>query len=195
MKKKMKYHEKMPNELYEKIARFLKYQLENESIDQHEIIDNLPIGLRTTLIMQMYRPIIKNFIFFKTFNSSDFIIKVIMAFSPILSLKNEKLVNEGDYIEEIIFVKRGVLALELPLQIYVNDKEVERYMTRRTTGQYTTFEFNKNFSKTKINERPTVINFNDKPITTMTFIRGKRLYVINDNKDIKNTDIIKTPVQ
>ena len=61
-------HEKMPNELYEKIARFLKYQLENESIDQHEIIDNLPIGLRTTLIMQMYKPIINNFIFFKTFN-------------------------------------------------------------------------------------------------------------------------------
>ena len=46
-----------------------------------------------------------------------------MAFSPILSLKNEKLVNEGDYIEEIIFVKRGDLALELPLPIYVNDKE------------------------------------------------------------------------
>ena len=188
-------HEKMPNELYEKIARFLKYQLENESIDQHEIIDNLPIGLRTTLIMQMYRPIIKNFIFFKTFNSSDFIIKVIMAFSPLLSLKNEKLVNEGDYIEEIIFVKRGVLALELPLPIYVNDKEVERYMTRRATGQFTTFEFNKNFTKAKFNDKPTVINFNDKPITTMTFIKGKGLTVINDNKDIKNTDIIKTPVQ
>ena len=69
-----------------------------------------------------------------------------MVFSPILLLKNEKLVNEGDYIEEIIFVKRGVLALELPLQIYVNDKEVERYMTRRATSQFTAFEFNKNFT-------------------------------------------------
>ncbi len=57
-----------------------------------------------------------------------------MPFSLILSLKNKKLVNEDDYIEEIIFVKRGVLALELPLPIYINDKEVERYMTRRATG-------------------------------------------------------------
>ncbi len=45
MKKKMKYHEKMPNELYEKISRFLKFKLENESIDQHEIINIFPIGL------------------------------------------------------------------------------------------------------------------------------------------------------
>ena len=29
----------------------------------------------------------------------------------------------------------------------------------------------------------------------MTFIKGKGLTVINDNKDNKNTDIIKTPVQ
>ena len=186
-------HEKMPNELYEKIARFLKYQLENESIDQHEIIDNLPIGLRTTLIMQMYKPIINNFIFFKTFNSSDFIIKVIMAFRPILSLRNEKLVNEGDYIEEIMFVKRGVLALELPLPIYVNDKDIENYMTRRATGQFTTFDFNKTHTKAKFNEKPTVINFNDKAVTTLTFVKGKGLTMINNDKNDNN--IIKTPIQ
>ena len=87
------------------------------------------------------------------------------------------------------------MVLELLLPIYVNDKEVERYMTRRATSQFTAFEFNKNFTKAKINDRPTVINFNDKPITTMTFIKGKGLTVINDNKDNKNTDIIKTPVQ
>ena len=186
-------HEKMPNELYEKIARFLKYQLENESIDQHEIIDNLPIGLRTTLIMQMYKPIINNFIFFKTFNSSDFIIKVIMAFRPILSLRNEKLVNEGDYIEEIIFVKRGVLALELPLPIYVNDKDIENYMTRRATGQFTTFDFSKTHTKAKFNEKPTVINFNDKAVKTMTFIKGKGLTLVNNDKN--ENYLVKTPVQ
>ena len=186
-------HEKMPNELYEKIARFLKYQLVNESIDQHEVINNLPIGLRTTLIMQMYKPIINNFIFFKTFNSSDFIIKVIMAFRPILSLRNEKLVNEGDYIEEIIFVKRGVLALELPLPIYVNDKDIENYMNRRTTGQFTTFDFNKTHTKAKFTEKPTVINFNDKAVKTMTFIKGKGLTIINNDKN--DTNLVKTPIQ
>ena len=67
----------MPQSLYENISRFLKYRLTYIVRDKNEIIDNLHIGLRTTLIMEMYKPIIDNFIFFKTYNSSDFAIKVI----------------------------------------------------------------------------------------------------------------------
>ena len=118
-------HEKMPKNLYDKIARFLYYKLTHIERDKNEIIDNLPIGLRTKLIMEMYKPIIENFIFFKTYNSSDFVLRVILAFRPIFSIKNEKLVNEGDYLEEIIFVKRGILALELPLPILFDKKELE----------------------------------------------------------------------
>ena len=58
-------HEKMPQNIKEKISRFLKYRLTHIVRDKNEIIDNLPIGLRTTLIMEMYKPIIDNFIFFK----------------------------------------------------------------------------------------------------------------------------------
>ena len=186
-------HEKMPQELYEKILRFLRYRLTNESKDQNDLIDNLPISLRSTLIMEMYKPIIQNFIFFKTFNSSDFIIKVIMAFRPILSLKNEKLVNEGDYIEEIVFVKRGALALELPLPIYISDKEIEGYMTKKTTSNFTQFEFNRNPTHKRFsNERPVVLNFNDKPSSTLTFIRGKGLTKVNttnNNESKKNIHV------
>ena len=63
----------------------------------------------------MYKPIIENFIFFKNFNNTDFIVRVLMCFKPILSLKNDILVKEGDYIEEILFVKKGNLSLQLPL--------------------------------------------------------------------------------
>ena len=183
-------HEKMPQELYEKISRFLKYKLTNESKVQNELIDNLPIGLRSTLIMEMYKPVINNFIFFKTFNSSDFIIKVIMAFRPILSLKNEKLINEGDYIEEIVFVKKGTLALELPLPIYVSDKEIEGYLTRKSTGNYTTFEFNRAPSKKRFsNERPIVLNFNERRRSTLTFIKGKGMTKVTNNSNAYDNNI------
>jgi len=59
----------------------------------------------------MYKDIINNFIFFKNFNNSDFIIRVILALKPIQASKNERLVNEGDYIEEIIFVQKGRFSL------------------------------------------------------------------------------------
>ena len=51
-------HEKMSDELYEKIYRFLNYKLENEKKDRNTIIDSLPIGLRNNLIYEMYKPII-----------------------------------------------------------------------------------------------------------------------------------------
>ena len=108
-------HEKMSDELYDKIYRFLQYKLENEKKDRNAILDSLPIGLRNNMIYQMYKPIIENFIFFKNFNNTDFIVRVIMNFKPILGIKNDILVKEGDYLEEIFFVKKGNLSLQLPL--------------------------------------------------------------------------------
>ena len=80
-------HEKMPQELYDKISKFLLYRLHNETKDKNEIIDNLPMVLRNKLIMEMYKDIINNFIFFKNFNNTDFIIQVILALKPIQAIK------------------------------------------------------------------------------------------------------------
>lgn len=110
-------YDNMPQELFEKIQRYLLYRLNNDKIDCNSIFQALPIGLRNNLIYEMYKPIIQNFIFFKNFNSTDFIIKVILSFEPLYSLKNERLVNDGDVMEEIIFVKNGKLVLEFPLPL------------------------------------------------------------------------------
>ena len=61
----------------------------------------------------MYKPIIKNFVFFKNFQNNDFIVRVILSLKPILAYKNDILVNEGDMIEDILFVQKGFLSLEL----------------------------------------------------------------------------------
>lgn len=110
-------YDNMPQELFEKIQRYLLYRLNNDKIDCNSIFQALPIGLRNNLIYEMYKPIIQNFIFFKNFNSTDFIIKVILSFEPLYALKNERLVNDGDVMEEIIFVKNGKLVLEFPLPL------------------------------------------------------------------------------
>ena len=76
----------------------------------------------------MYKPIIQNFIFFKNFENTDFIVKTFLAFKPIIAYKNDILVNDGDMIEDIIFVKKGALSLELPINI-VNPKEnIDKYL-------------------------------------------------------------------
>ena len=50
---------------------------------------------------------------------------------PIQALHNEKLVKEGEYIEEIFFVKRGVLSLEIPLPVVLKNETIQKMETKR----------------------------------------------------------------
>ena len=100
---------------YHKVQRYLHYQYLKELYNPNVILDILPSTLKKQLIFAMYRPIIRNFILFKTCTNEDFIMKVLTCFRPGVSLKNERILNRGDYIEEMIFVKTGKLAIELLL--------------------------------------------------------------------------------
>ena len=106
----------LPDDLYDRTIRFLKYKHDSEKKDNHILFQELPVTLRNTLIYEMYKPIINSFNFFKNFSNSDFIVKVILAFKPILALKNDILIKDGDFVEDIIFVKKGRLSLELPIE-------------------------------------------------------------------------------
>ena len=108
---------KLSDDLYDRISRFLKYKHFNEKKDKNIIIDCLPLGLRNVLVYEMYKPIINSFFFFKNFDNNDFIVRIILAFKPILAMKNDILVKDGDFIEEIIFVKKGRLSLEIPIDL------------------------------------------------------------------------------
>ena len=104
-------HPEIPDDLNDRILRYLKYKQFNEKKDKNIIMECLPNSLRNTLIYNMYRNIIENFIFFKNFKNTEFIVRVILKFKPILALKNDVLVKQGEFIEEIIFVKNGKLSL------------------------------------------------------------------------------------
>ena len=118
----------LPDELYDNIIRYLKFKYFHEKNLQNIIFDCLPVGLKNNLIYEMYKPIIKKFIFFKNFQNTDFIVQVILSFKPILAYKNYILVNEGDIIEEVIFVKHGVLSVELPINTTNPQENIEKYL-------------------------------------------------------------------
>ena len=119
----------LSDDLYEKVLKYLNFKHFHEKNVKNIIFDCLPFGLKNNLIYEMYKPIIKNFIFFKNFQNTDFIVQVITCFKPILAYKNYMLVNEGDLIEDIIFVKHGVLSVELSLNVTNPQENIDKYLT------------------------------------------------------------------
>ena len=51
-----------------------------------------------------------------------------LSFRPILAIKNDILVNEGDFVEDIIFVKKGVLSVELALNMKNPQENMDKYL-------------------------------------------------------------------
>ena len=141
---------KMPLKLYDKVARLLKYRMIYEKKDKNIIVDSLPLRLRNTLIYEMYKPVIQNFIFFKSFDNKDFVVRVLLAFKPILASKYDVLVKEGDYIVEVIFVKTGILSLEIAIK---NKEKRSRSNGTVNEGYYTKAHMNTSYSH--INLLPT----------------------------------------
>ena len=78
-----------------------------EKKDKQLLFHCLPYSLKNKLIMEMYKPIIQNFSFFKEIHNSDFIVKVVTSLKPLLLIKEDIIINEGDFIKEIIFIKKG----------------------------------------------------------------------------------------
>ncbi len=110
------FNPKFPIDLYDRILRYLKYKHDHEKVDKKILFDSLSPNLSNLLCYEMYKPIIQNFIFFKDFDNIDFIVKVVLNFNPILAVKNDILIKDGELVEDIIFVKKGRLSLELPLE-------------------------------------------------------------------------------
>jgi len=118
----------VPDYLYDRILKHLFYKNKHEKKLKNLIFDCLPVSLKNDLISEMYKPIINKFIFFKNFQNKDFIVSVILGFKAVIAFKNDILVNEGDRIEDIIFVKKGALSVELPINITNPQKNIDKYL-------------------------------------------------------------------
>ena len=164
----------LTKDLYDRILRHLKYKKYFEKKDKSIILDSLPVTLKNNLIVEMYKPIIKNFIFFKSFQNTDFIVRVILSFKPVLALKNDILVNEGDIVEDIMFVKKGILSVELPLNTVDPEENIKKYLNMPilSTGKISNEE--------KEGEIPLISN---KPDPLRAFENSNFMSVLNRTKD------------
>ena len=115
-------HPNMKNELYKEILRNLYNEQLYEKKDKHLLLDCLPYSLKNKLIEEMYKPIIQSFLFFKDIDNSDFIVKVVTSLKPLIAIKNDIIIYEGEFIKEIIFVKNGLI--ELNISIDFNNPEL-----------------------------------------------------------------------
>ena len=114
--------------LYKKINRLLVYRkYHEEEIEKSIILESLPSSLKHTLIIDMYKDYIKGFSFFRGIENREFIVGIISKLTPIIGIKGDILIQEGEYIEEIIFIKNGVLSLEVWIDSNSPEESIEKY--------------------------------------------------------------------
>ena len=129
-------HPYMKNTLYNEVVRNIYNMKLYERKDKHILLDSLPYSLKNKLIISMYQNIINNFMFFKNIDNSDFIVKVVTSFVPIISIKNDIVIQEGHYITEIIFVKKGVITLNINFDLNDLKYSLNKYFYKNQIGKF-----------------------------------------------------------
>ena len=77
---------KMKESIYKEVLRTLHNEQIYERKDKHLLFDCLSYSLKNELIIEMYKPLIMNFIFFKDVYNSDFFIKVATSLKSLISI-------------------------------------------------------------------------------------------------------------
>ena len=133
--------------LYERIIRYLNYNKSRYKYDVKYVLDSLPSSIQNNLIIEIYKPIIKNFQFFKYLENSDFLVKIVTSMKPMLAMKDDVLIHEGDVIEDIIFIKSGVLSLEIGINLDNPKQYVEEYLNMSHNNDDKNFKNNSNLTQ------------------------------------------------
>ena len=129
------HHPNMKKSLYNEVLRNLHNEQLYERKDKHILFDCLPYSLKNKLIEEMYKPIIKNFIFFKDIDNSDFIVKVVTSLKPLIAIRGDIIIEEGDYINEIIFVKKGVIGLNININFDDPEYSLKKFFGKNEIGK------------------------------------------------------------
>ena len=124
----------LKDSIYQEVLKNIHNEQLYERKDKSILFDCLPYSLKNKLILEMYKPSIKDFVFFKDIENSDFIVKVVTTLKPLISFKNDILIQEGDFIKEIFFVKKGVLTLNITIDRNNIEESLKKYITINDIG-------------------------------------------------------------
>ena len=185
---------KLPQDLYDKIYLYLEYINLRQKKDKSSLIKCLPHSIKKPLLYEMYKPIIENFNFFKNFKNSEFANSVISKLKPVLSVKNDLLLEQGEIIEDAIFVKQGRLSLEVKIDIDHPEKSVEKLLNEE---YFFGVENNELYQKSAFGGIINMTSFNH----NQNIINKKNLYnlysgsTLNENDNPKRIKSIVTNPQ
>lgn len=94
------------------------------SVDQEELLNELPSSLRAEVIMHTHGEIIRRIKFFEDKNS-NFLWKILPMLKPMRMFPEDVIYNQGDKSEEIFFILRGRVKIMLNLN---TDLDGEPYL-------------------------------------------------------------------
>ena len=147
----------MPFKLYHKIQQHIKRMLtQSKKYEYNILVNSLPYYLQNSVFFQIHKNEIDKFTFFKNCDNSDFILKVLTYFIPVFSKKNIVLVGEGEYFENMFFIKSGRLSMEAIIDLDNIEMSIAKYLKFRFEAieqieDY--FEKKNSFDKSRIMEQ------------------------------------------
>ena len=103
------YH--IPNDIYHKVLRYLKYSSIVNSKDNKFLINSLPKYYKSVLLYEIHGECINNLNFFKQ-KSIEFKYKAILFLKELNLIKGEYLIQTGDITEEFYMIKKGILQIQ-----------------------------------------------------------------------------------
>ena len=143
-------------ELYDKILRLLHYRkYHEEETEKNVVLNSIPNSLKNSLVIEMYKSFINGFLFFKGIENREFIVQVISKLKPVLGIKGDVLIQEDEFIEDIIFVKNGVLSLEIWVDLDFPEDSIKDYLIEY--GFLNNPKMKKSKKKINNKERSTII--------------------------------------
>ena len=104
-----KYH--IPNEIYHKVLRYLKYTSVINSKDNNLLLDSLPKYYKSALLYEIHGESLNNLNFFKG-KSNEFKFTSVLFLKELNLTRGEFLIQAGDIVEEFYMVKKGILQIQ-----------------------------------------------------------------------------------
>ena len=121
----------MSYKLYKQIYHHLHARkIRQKQNDSNLLINRLPYSLKNTVLLTMYKETINNLKIFKNCQNSDFIVRLLTNFIPLFSKKNAILIHEGQSVENIIFIKNGILALQAAIEKDEPEDSIKYYLCK-----------------------------------------------------------------
>ena len=109
---KFKYD--LDDDIFDKVMRHINYDYRFNKYERYTFLSEIPIRMRRELLEHIYKDIINNFKFFKQYrDNQEFISSVVLALKPNELYRNDIIIQESDYVQELIMVKSGLLTIHL----------------------------------------------------------------------------------